>query len=78
MVLSGSIWQDCPDTVRTTGEYIVFYQCGIIDHRTNVPVPVAQSSAESEYNEACTTGMSLSHFRILNNEFLNKDIDVVP
>ena len=41
------IFQYCPDTVRTTGEYIVFYQCGIIDHRTNVPVPVAQSSAES-------------------------------
>ena len=44
----------------------------------HVPGPVAHYSAESEYNAACTAGMSLSHFRMLKNEILNKDPYVVP
>ena len=40
-----SSWQDCPDTGRSTGAYIIFYQCGPIDHGTYVPGPVAKSSA---------------------------------
>ena len=47
MDFSDSSWQDCPDTGRDTGAYIIFYQCGTIDHGTHVPGPVAQSSAES-------------------------------
>ena len=45
MAFSDSSWQDCPDTGRSTGEYIIFYQGGLIDHGTHVPVPVSQSSA---------------------------------
>ena len=45
MDLSDSSWQDCPDTLRSTGAYIIFYQGGPIDHGTHVPGPVAQSSA---------------------------------
>ena len=30
-------WQDCPDTGRSTGAYIIFYQGGPIDHGTHVP-----------------------------------------
>ena len=48
MDFSGSSWQDCPDTGRSTGEYIIFYQGGSIYHGTHVPGPVSQSSAESE------------------------------
>ena len=51
-----SSWQDCPDTGRITGAYIIFYQCVPIDHGTHVPGPVAQSSAESEDNAACPSG----------------------
>ena len=47
MDFSDSSWQDCPDTGRSTGTYINFYQGGPIDHGTHVPGPVAQSSAES-------------------------------
>ena len=78
MDFSDSSWQDCPDTSRSTGAYIIFYQGGPIDHGTHVLGPVAQSSAESEYNAACTSGMSLAHFRMLINELLNKDINIVP
>ena len=45
MDFSDSSWQDCPDTVRSTGAHIIFYQGGPIDHGTHVPGPVAQSSA---------------------------------
>ena len=45
MAFSDFSWQDCPDTGRSTGAYIIFYQGGTIDHGTHVPVPVDQSSA---------------------------------
>ena len=35
-------------------------------------------SAESEYNTACTAGISLAHFRVLIHELLNKDPYIVP
>ena len=45
MVLSDSTWQGCPDTGRSTGAYIMFYQDGPIDNYTHVTGPVAQYSA---------------------------------
>ena len=78
MVLSDYSWKYCPYTVRSTGAYIIFYQGVPIDHGTHVPVPVSQSSAESEYNVACTTGMALASFRMLIDEFLNKGPDIFP
>ena len=44
MAFSDSSWQDCPDTGRSTGAYIIFYQGGPNDHCTHIPGPVAQSS----------------------------------
>ena len=35
MEFSDSSWQDCPDTGRNTGAYIIFNQGGPIDHCTN-------------------------------------------
>ena len=78
MDFSDSSWQDCPDTGRSKGAYIIFYQGGPIDHVTHVSGPVAQSITESEYNAACTEGMALAHFRMLSNALLNKDTDIVP
>ena len=37
MAFSDSSWQDCPDTGRSIGAYIIFYQGGPIDHGTHVP-----------------------------------------
>ena len=56
----------------------IFYQGVPIENFTNVPGPVSQLSAESYYNLECTAGMSLAHFRMINNELLNKDTDSVP
>ena len=40
-----SSWKYCPDTVRSTGSYIIFYQGGPIDHGTHVTGPLVQSIA---------------------------------
>ena len=77
MDFSNSSWKECPDTGRSTGTYIIFYQGGKIDHGTHFPGPVAQYSSESEYNTACTSGIDFKHFRMLINELLNKDPDIV-
>ena len=62
--------QYCPDTGRNTGAYTIFFQGGPIDHGTYVPVPVDQSSAESEYNAPCSAVMSSANFRVLIHNFL--------
>ena len=78
MAFSDSGWKSFPDTGRSTGAYIIFYQVGPIYHGTHVPGPVAQSGAQSEYNVACTAEMALAQFRMLIHEFLNKGPDIVP
>ena len=70
VVFSDLIWQDWSDTGRSTVLYIVFFQGGPIDHCTHASGLVANSSSESEYNSACTAGMTLSNFIILNNELI--------
>ena len=77
MDFSDSSWQDCLETGRSTGAYIIFYRGGPIDHGTHVQVPVAQESAKTEYNAVCTAVMALPHFRMLIHEFLNNDTDIV-
>ena len=48
------------------------------NHGTHVPGPFAQSSAESEYNAAYTSGMALAYFRMLIHELINEDPEMVP
>ena len=77
MAFYDSGWQDFPDTVRSTGSYIILYQGGTSYYGTHVTGPVAQSIAEIEYNAACTSEIFLAHFSILIHKFLNKDPDIV-
>ena len=49
-------WQDCPETGRSIGVYIIFYQGGTIDHGTHVPGPVDHPSTENKYNTAFNAG----------------------
>ena len=67
MGLSDSIWQDFPDTVRSTGAYIFFNKVGPIDHLTDVPDTVPRFSDKIDYNAPFTAVMALAHFRMLNN-----------
>jgi hypothetical protein len=65
VLVTDSSWQDCPDTGRSTGGFLSFYQGGIVDDGSVTPDPVAMSSAEAEYNQACVRTMRMSHTRQL-------------
>ena len=45
MALSDYSWDYCPETDRSTGSYIIFYQGVPIDHGKYVLGPLSQSSA---------------------------------
>jgi hypothetical protein len=62
---SDSSWNDDIDTGRSTGCYLITYMGGIVDHSSNLPDPVAMSSAEAEYNEGCLAFMATNHLRML-------------
>jgi len=63
-----SSWNDDVDTGRSTGCYLISYMGGIVDHSSNMPGPVALSSAEAEYNEACLACMGTDHMSMLLDE----------
>ena len=69
---SDSSWQDCPDSGRSTGGYITTYRGTPIAFSSNVPSPVALSSAEAEYNEACLACMNLAHIKMLVEDMIGK------
>ena len=52
---------------------MIFYQGGPNEHGTNVTVPTAQSSSESDHDAACTEGTAVTYFRMLIDELLNKN-----
>ena len=78
MDFSDSSWKYFSDTGISKVAYIIFYQSGPIYHGPHVPISVAQSSTEIEYNAAFTAGMDLAHFMMEIHEFFNKDTDIVP
>ena len=67
MVFFYSSWKYFPETGKSTGSYLIFYQCKTIDHGTHVPGPVSQSSAKLEYNSVCTAGMDFRKFQDINS-----------
>jgi hypothetical protein len=66
---SDSSWDDDHDTSRSTGGYIIFYQGGAVDHSSNMPGPIAMSSAEAEYNECCLACMATGNMHMTVNHF---------
>jgi hypothetical protein len=58
-----SILNDDIDTGRSSE---CFMMGGVVEHSSNMPDPVALSSAEAEYNEACLACMATAHL----NRFL--------
>ena len=59
--------KDFLDVGISTGSYIYIYQGVTINHCTHIPGTDHPYSAQIEYNTACTAGMDLAHFRMLNN-----------
>ena len=74
VVFSDSSWQDDIDSSRSTGCYFIFFQGGLIDFSSNLPAPIALSSAEAEYNEACLATMALAHIKMLLGDLVGEEI----
>ena len=68
-------WQDCPDSGRSTGGYTTFFQGGVIDSASGLPDPVALSSSEAEYNQACVAAMASNALAMLIQEVRGNDPD---
>ena len=75
-VFADSSWQDCPDTGRSTGGYHIFLQGNIIDSAKTFPTPVALSSAEAEYNNACCACAATNAIAMLYNDINGHDPDM--
>jgi len=77
VVMSDSSWNDDVDTGRSTGCFLIFYMGGLVDHSSNMPDPVALSSAEVEYNQACVATMALMNIAMVMNslELLDEDYE---
>jgi hypothetical protein len=58
-----SSWNDDTDTGRSSGCFMIFYMGGVVELSSNMPDPVALSSAEAEYNEACLACMATAHLK---------------
>ena len=65
VTFSDASWQDCPDTGRSTGGRATTVNGGIVDHASQVPVPIAMSTGEAEYLAAGNACMSAAHIRML-------------
>eukprot|EP00957_Ditylum_brightwellii_P162811 12398052-Ditylum_brightwellii.AAC.1 len=61
LIFTDASWQDCPDICRSTTGYYIFYQGSVIEGNSQVNVPIAMSSAESEYMAACPAYMAAAH-----------------
>jgi hypothetical protein len=61
---SDSSWNDDIEHGHSTGCFIIIFMGGVVDHSSNLPDPVALSSAEAEYNEGCIAFMAVSHLRM--------------
>jgi hypothetical protein len=59
----GSSWNDDIDTGRSTGCFMIICMGGVVEHSSNMPDPVALSSAEAEYNEACLACVATAHLK---------------
>lgn len=70
-----SSWQDCPDTGRNTGGYLLYQQGELIDGGSFVPTLVAMSSAEAEYNALAYAMQAVANQRQTFQELSNHHPD---
>jgi hypothetical protein len=70
-----SSFQDCPDTARSTGGYLIFMQGATIDVKSTMPTLVSQSTCEAEYCICSLAAMACYYVRKIYNEFHGLDQD---
>ena len=69
LTFTDTTWNDCIDTGRSTGGYIILRQAGVVDYGSHLPAPVAMSSGKAEYISAAVACMKASHIKMLEYDF---------
>ncbi len=64
-----SPWNYNINTGRSSGCFMIFYMGGVVEHSSNMSDPVAFSTAEAEYNEACLACMATAHLKKYLEDF---------
>jgi hypothetical protein len=72
---SDSSFQDCPDTSKSTGGYIIMMRGGVVDAASQMPSLITHSTGESEYCHGTNALMAANHIRKVYNELSGKDPD---
>jgi hypothetical protein len=75
ILFTDSSWQDCPDSGRSTGGFLIYHQGGIVDGGCFVPTPIAMSSAEAEYNALAQAMQVAAHTRQIIQELYGNHPD---
>jgi hypothetical protein len=75
VMFTNSSRQDCPDTSRSTGCYLIHCQGSLVDAAPFVPDPVALSSAKAEYQITAFGISGCEHTRQLFQELHGLDPD---
>ena len=75
LLFTDSSWQDCPDTSRSTGCYHIYLHGSLVDSASFVPIPIANSSAEAEYNAAALGLTAAIYAKQMYNSFMNRHPD---
>jgi hypothetical protein len=73
-MLSDASFQDCPDSGRSTGDYLIFMQGAVVDALSTMPQLVAWSTCE-EYCMGALATMGAFYVRLLHNELYGIDPD---
>jgi hypothetical protein len=75
IAVSNASFQDCPDTSRSTGGFIIHLQGGTIQEVTTSPQIICHSTGEAEYCTAALAIMAAAHLRKAFNEITNRPSD---
>ena len=75
LCFTDSSFQDCPDTSRSTGGYLIFMQGAAIDAKSTMPAIGSQSTCEAEYCTCSLATMAGYYVRKIYNEFHGFDPD---
>ena len=77
VVVSDSSFQDCPDTSRSTGGYMIMVQGGVVGAASFMPSLITHSTGEAEYCTAAMALMAASSIRKIYNELNDRDADAM-
>jgi hypothetical protein len=75
VVFSDASFQDCPDSGRSTGGYLIFMQGAVVDVSSSMPQLVAFSTCEAEYCTASLAVMAATYVKKVFNELHGIDPD---